>query len=79
MKEFNEAEIKKDLKIDAHALDIPIGAAEIFINRTLKDAKKNLKDKSIITEKDLERAVVKELKKYHADLAYVYQNRDTII
>ena len=33
MKEFNEAEIKKDLKIDAHALGIPIGAAEIFINR----------------------------------------------
>ena len=79
MKEYNEAEIKKDLKIDAHALGIPAGAAEIFINRTLKDAKKTLKDKSIITEKDLERAVVKELKKYHADLAYVYQNRDTII
>ena len=79
MKEFNEAEIKKDLKIDAHALGIPVGAAEVFINRTLKDAKKTLKDKSIITEKDLERAVVKELKNYHADLAYVYQNRDTII
>lgn len=79
MKEFNEVEIKKDLKIDAHALGIPVGAAEVFINRTLKDAKKTLKDKSIITEKDLERAVVKELKKYHADLAYVYQNRDTII
>ena len=79
MKKFNEAEIKKDLKIDAHALGIPIGAAEIFINRTLKDAKKTLKNKSIITEKDLERAITKELKKYHADLAYVYQNRDTII
>ena len=79
MKKFNEAEIKKDLKIDARALGIPIGAAEIFINRTLKDAKKTLKNKSIITEKDLQRAITKELKKYHADLAYVYQNRDTII
>ena len=35
MKEFNEDEIKKDLKIDAHALDIPIGAAEIFIEKTI--------------------------------------------
>ena len=79
MKEYDEKEIIKDLKIDAHALGIPEGAAETFINRTLKDAKKTLKGKSIITEKDLERAVTKELKKYHADLAYVYQNRDTII
>ena len=79
MKEYDEKEIRKDLKTDAHALGIPEGAAETFINRTLKDAKKTLKDKAIITEKDLERAVTKELKKYHADLAYVYQNRDTII
>ena len=48
MKEFNEAEIKKDLKIDAHALGIPIGAAEIFIDRTLKDAKKTLSCLSFI-------------------------------
>ncbi len=79
MKEYDENEIKRDLKIDARAVGIPEGAAETFINHTLKDAKKHLKDKSIITEKDLERAICKELKKYHADLAYVYQNRDTII
>ena len=32
MKEYDENEIKKDLKIDAHALGIPEGAAETFIN-----------------------------------------------
>lgn len=79
MKDFDEAKIIKNLKIDARAVGIPEGAAEIFIERTLKDTKKSLKNRSIITEKDLNRAILKELKKYHADLAYVYENRDKII
>ena len=37
------------------------------------------KSKKIITEQDLNRAIVKELKKYHKDFAYVYENRDKII
>ncbi len=76
---FDVEQIKKDLIIDAIGLRIPIGSAEIFIDRTLKDAKKTLKSKVIITEADLKRAILKELKKYNADLAYVYENRDKII
>lgn len=69
----------KNLKIDAKAVGIPAGAAEIFIEKSLQAAAKTLKNKKIITEKDLERAITKELKKYNADLAYVYENRDKII
>ena len=79
MKDFDEKEITKNLKIDARGVGIPEGAAETFIERTMKDAKKSLKNRSIITEQDLNRAIIKELKKYHADLAYVYENRDKII
>ncbi len=79
MKDLDEASIIKDLKINAHGVGIPSGAAEIFAEHALAGAKKTLKNKSIITEKDLERAITKELKKYNQDLAYVYQNRDTII
>ncbi|MBR2766724.1 hypothetical protein IKD67_01395 [Candidatus Saccharibacteria bacterium] len=79
MRDFDENEIIHNLKIDAHAVGIPEGAAETFIERTIKDAKKSLKNRSIITESDLHRAILKELKKYHADLAYVYENRDKII
>ena len=71
--------IKKKLKIHAKALHIPSGAAETFINRTVKDATASLKSKKIITDQDLTRAIVKELKKYHKDFAYVYENRDKII
>ncbi len=79
MEEFNEKNIRKDLKIDAHALGIPSGTAETYIEHVMKNLQKTLKTKKIITEKDLNRYLVKELKKYHADLAYVYENRDKII
>ena len=69
----------KNLKIDARSVGIPDGAAEIFIAKSLKAAEKSLKSKKIITEKDLERAIARELKKYNADFAYVYENRDKII
>lgn len=69
----------KNLKIDARSVGIPAGAAEIFIAKSLKAAEKSLKSKKIITEKDLERAIARELKKYNADFAYVYENRDKII
>ena len=79
MQEIDEKTLKRNLRIDAHGVGIPTGAANIFVDKTVKDALKSLKDKSIITEKDLDRAIVKELKKYNPDLAYVYKNRDTII
>ncbi|MDO4747034.1 MAG: hypothetical protein Q4A70_01670 [Candidatus Saccharibacteria bacterium] len=79
MHSYNEAEIRRILKIDAKAIGIPSGAAEVFIERTLKAVKQTLKNKKIITDNDLERAIAKELKKYNADFAYVYENRDKII
>ena len=72
METFDSKTLAKNLKIDAKAVGIPSGAAEIF-------TEKSLKSKKIITEKDLERAIAKELKKYNADFAYVYENRDKII
>ena len=62
MEIFDKAKIKKDLKIDARALGIPSGAAEIFIQEVIKNLKKTLKSKDIITEKDLERFIEKDLK-----------------
>ena len=68
-----------ELKIHAKALGIPIGAAEIFIKKSEKAAVKSLKGKKIITKSDFTRAMTRELKKYHPDLAYTYANYDKII
>lgn len=69
----------KNLKIDARGLGIPSGAAEVFIDKSVQAAEKSLGSKKIITEKDLKVAITRELKKYNADFAYVYENRDKII
>ncbi|MCR5832693.1 MAG: hypothetical protein K6G36_01975 [Candidatus Saccharibacteria bacterium] len=79
MKTFNEKALKKDLLINAKALGIPSGAARTFADKIVKNVSKTLKNKKIITESDLNRAVLKELNVYNADLAYVYENRDKII
>ena len=79
MQEFNQAKLKRQLMIDARAVNIPSGAAEIFIDHSIASAIKSLSNKSIVTDRDIKRAITKELSKYHSDLAYVYQNRDTII
>lgn len=74
-----QKKLSRELKIHAHAIGIPEGAAESFIDETIKSVQKSLQKKSTITKADLTRLVVKELKKYHKDFAYVYQNHDKII
>ena len=79
MDKDTEKNLTCSLKRHARAIGLPEGSAEIFIEKTLSDVAKKLKSKDIITEADLTRAIVKELKKYNPDFAYVYQNRDKII
>ena len=79
MDSSTEKDLRRELRIHAKALGIPSGAADSFIDETIKTVKKNLKKKTVITKADFERMVARELKKYNADFAYVYQNRDKII
>ena len=78
-KPFDKKTLMKDLKIDAHAVGIPDGASKIFIEKIVESVEKTLKKKELITEADLKRLVLKELKKYNNDFAYVYENRDKIV
>lgn len=79
MNTFDEKLLRKNLIIDAKAVGIPIGSAEVFVDKALAETKKALKHKKIITNRDLERIITRELKKYNADLAYVQTIRDKII
>lgn len=71
--------IRSELKLHARALGIPSGAANDFIEETLKSVQKSLNKKSTVTSADINRLIVKNLKKYHADFAYVYEIHDKII
>lgn len=79
MDDATEKSLIKDLKLHARALGITDGAAEDFINATIKTVKKNLQKKTAVTSNDLTRIVKKELKKYNKDLAYVYEAQNLII
>ncbi len=79
MDNLTEAALTHDLKSTAKSLGIPEGAADSFIKNTIKNVKKTFATRSMITEADLNRTLVKELKKYHADFAYIYEIRDIII
>ena len=79
IEKYSRGALEQSLKIDAKALGIPAGSAEIFIKKTLDAVEKSLNPKEIITEHDLNSAISKELKKYHKDFAYIYQNRDKIV
>lgn len=70
---------EKILKLHSKALGIPSGSADVFIKKSITAAEKSLKNRKIITKQDQIRAITKELKKYHKDLAYIYENYDKII
>ena len=71
--------LTRDLHRTAKGLGIPEGSADAFIARVIPAVEKSLSHKSIITESDLTRALVRELRKYNPDFAYVYEIRDIII
>ena len=79
MEKINLTNIKRELMIDAKAIGIPKGAAEIFIDRAMKDATKKLENHHTKTPVNFDHALYQELKQYHKDLAYVYEIRDKII
>ena len=79
MDEKTIKQISQNLKTHAKGLDLPIGSAEVFIEKSLNSAKKSLAKRSIVTEDDITRIIAKELHKYNSDLAYIYENHDKII
>ena len=79
MNDTLKKKLEKELLLHAKAVGIPEGSAEVFVQQSLEAVSKALKKSSIITEQDLMRLLSKELKKYNADLAYVYQIYDKII
>ena len=76
---FSEAEIRKDIISEAKVIGLPKGAAETFADKAVIEIVAALKKRRIITEKDLDIIMVRVLKKYSKDLAYVFEIRGKIV
>ncbi len=78
-KVFSTSDFKDEILHEAKILGIPDAVAKTITDRTTGQIEKWVKKRAAITAEDLNQQVAKELGKYNADLAYVYQNRGKII
>ena len=76
---FSVSELKEDLFREARALRIHGGFAEQIVEKVLKKVNAYRKTHPVVTKKDIDLLVYRELKKYHEDLAFIYKNRGKII
>lgn len=71
--------VKYEVLDEARALGVPEGAAIKIAEKVAQKVEEKNRGKVILTDNDIERAIAKEVKKYNADLAYVFENRGKII
>lgn len=77
--EYSHSGIKQSVMRQAKSLRMPEGWAEQIAERVAKATDKWIADKDIVTEKDLEVFICKELDELNPDIAFAYKNRDKII
>lgn len=71
--------LKEDILVEARSIGLAAGFAEAIAEAVTKDITAWLKDKPTITTRSLNHKVAALIKKYHSDLAYLYENRGKII
>ncbi|MBR6961811.1 hypothetical protein IKH79_03545 [Candidatus Saccharibacteria bacterium] len=65
--------------MNAKSLRLPEAWAKQIADRVVKNIDKWIADKELITEDDLRKQIVKELKVLEPNLAFAYRNHDKII
>ena len=76
---YDPAKLENLLKIDAKGLGLHPGAADDFVDRVVTTVSRQVSAGKILTKRELKSTIVRELKKYHRDFAYIFQNRDKIV
>lgn len=77
--DFSKENLKAEILKDAKSINLAPGFAATISDKVSDAVEQKVNKLSTITKNDLERIVTAELKKYSADLAYIYHNRDKII
>lgn len=77
--EFSEKQLINDLKCEAKVLNLEQGAAELIATEVAKRIQLWMTDKPTITQSDLDRRIITEVRKYNKDLAFILGERNKII
>jgi hypothetical protein len=76
---LSKRKIHEDIKREAKILGLHPGTAEIIADNVVDKVIAWSKKRSMITEDDLNQRLGKEIKKYNADLAYLFESKGKII
>ncbi len=76
---FSRLKLKDDILREARVAKIPSGFAEKIADEVSHKIEKWLDNRPIVTKRSFDMAVVRELKKYNADLAYIFENHGKMI
>ena len=76
---FSETQLREDLRREARVLSMHPGAADLIAGEVIEKLEKWLEDKPTITQSDLDRRIVLEVKKYNKDLAFILGERNKLI
>ena len=76
---LSKKKIHEDIKREAKILGLHPGTAEIIADNVVDKVVAWSKKRSMITEDDLNQRLSKEIKKYNADLAYLFESKGKII
>ena len=77
--QFSEIRLADDIKREARVLNIHPGAAELIAGEVTKKIEKWIMDKPTITQSDMDRKIMTEVRKYNKDLAFILGERNKLI
>ena len=76
---FSPQKLEQEIIQLARSIGLAPGFAKTISKQVSAATRRQIANRRIITQDDLDRIVALELKKYSLDLSYIYHNRDKII
>ena len=76
---FSGIRLADDIKREARVLNIHPGAAELIAGEVTKKIEKWIMDKPTITQSDMDRKIITEVRRYNKDLAFILGERNKLI
>lgn len=79
VKGFSTLSLKRDIMREGRVLNRHVGAMELIAEKVSKEVEKWVLERGEVTKADIDRVTAARIRKYDADVAYLYRNRGKIV
>lgn len=76
---FSKEKVIQEIQQESKVLNLHTGAVNMIAEEVAKKIQNWVQDKPTITQADLDRRIVEEVKKYNKDLAFILNERTKLI